>query len=100
MGGKPLREGVVMSHDLPDEIRAKADADRYSACGDVLWPINSSASAEPAQNLRYKGTIRTDAQGSEVAFDFEVEGGATQEQIEEIARHAVLERVRWHYKPV
>jgi hypothetical protein len=49
---------------------------------------------------QFKGTIKTDVQGSEVEFDFEVEDDATQEQIEEEAKQAAFEYVHWHFEEV
>ncbi|MBA1280277.1 DUF7167 family protein [Stutzerimonas stutzeri] len=49
---------------------------------------------------QFKGTIKTDVQGSEVVFDFEVEDDATQEQIDEEAKQAAFEFVQWHFEEV
>ena len=49
---------------------------------------------------QFKGTIKTDVQGSEVEFDLEVEDDATQEQIEEEAKQAAFEYVHWHFEEV
>lgn len=49
---------------------------------------------------QFKGTIKTDVQGSEVEFDFEVEDDATQAQIEEEAKQAAFEYVQWQFEEV
>ncbi|MDU8618749.1 hypothetical protein RYB67_09265 [Pseudomonas syringae] len=49
---------------------------------------------------RFTGSIKTDVQGSEVEFEFEVEEGATQEQIDEEAKQAAFDCVQWHYSEV
>jgi len=49
---------------------------------------------------QFKGTIKTDVQGSEVEFEFEVQDNATQEQIEEEAKQAAFEYVQWHFEEV
>lgn len=46
------------------------------------------------------GTIKTDVQGSEVLFEFEVADDATQEQISEEAKQAALDWVEWFYEEV
>lgn len=48
----------------------------------------------------FKGTIKTDVEGSEVDFVFEVEDNATDAQIEEEAKQAAFEFVQWHYDEV
>ncbi|WP_156341203.1 MULTISPECIES: hypothetical protein [Pseudomonas] len=46
----------------------------------------------------YKGSIKTDVQGSEV--EFEVEDNATQAEIEYEAKQAAFEHVEWNYAEV
>jgi len=48
----------------------------------------------------FTGIIKTDAQGSEVEFEFEVEDNATQEEIEEEAKQAAFDCVQWSYNEV
>ncbi|MCJ2370009.1 MULTISPECIES: hypothetical protein [Pseudomonas] len=48
----------------------------------------------------FTGTIKTDVQGSEVEFEFEVEDDATQEQIDDEAKQAAFDCVQWHYNEV
>ena len=48
----------------------------------------------------FTGTIKTDVQGSEVEFEFEVDDNATAEQIEAEAKQAAFEIVQWHYEEV
>lgn len=48
----------------------------------------------------FKGIIKTDVQGSEMEFEFEVDDNATQAQIDEEARQAAFEFVQWHYDEV
>ncbi|WP_225013700.1 hypothetical protein [Pseudomonas aeruginosa] len=47
---------------------------------------------------KFKGTIQTDAQGSETQFEFEVEDDATPEEIDEEAREAAFNYVQWYYE--
>lgn len=39
-GGWTLREGRLEACDIPDEVRALADAERYSAVARVPWPFD------------------------------------------------------------
>ncbi|NWD57148.1 hypothetical protein HX878_20670 [Pseudomonas veronii] len=48
----------------------------------------------------FTGSIKTDVQGSEVEFEFEVEDDATQEQIDDEAKQAAFDCVQWHYNEV
>jgi hypothetical protein len=48
----------------------------------------------------FQGTIKTDVQGSEVEFEFEVPDDATQEQIDEEAKQAAFDCVQWHFDEV
>lgn len=48
----------------------------------------------------FTGTIKTDVEGSEVEFDFEVPDDATQEQIEAEAKQAAFDFVQWSYDEV
>ncbi|MHC8403504.1 hypothetical protein ACYZTX_29795 [Pseudomonas sp. MDT1-17] len=48
----------------------------------------------------FTGTIKTDVQGSEVEFEFEVEDDATQEQIDEEAKQAAFDCVQWSFDEV
>lgn len=48
----------------------------------------------------FKGSIKTDVQGSEVEFEFEVEDDATQKHIEEEAKIAAFDCIQWHYDEV
>ena len=43
----------------------------------------------------FKGSIKTDVQGSDVEFEFEVEDNATQTEIEYEAKQAAFEHVEW-----
>lgn len=46
----------------------------------------------------FKGTISTNRINSEDTFEFEVEDDATDDEIEDEARQAMLERVNWDYE--
>ena len=48
----------------------------------------------------FKGTIATDIQGSDCAFEFEVEDDATKSEIETEARQAAFDRIEWSYAEV
>lgn len=48
----------------------------------------------------FKGVIKTDVQGSEVEFEFEVSDHATQDEIDAEAKQAAFEFVQWHYDEV
>ncbi|AUZ62058.1 hypothetical protein PRJ_5500 (plasmid) [Pseudomonas sp. XWY-1] len=48
----------------------------------------------------FKGSIKTDVQGSDVEFEFEVEDNATQAEIESEAKQAAFEHVDWIYEEV
>lgn len=48
----------------------------------------------------FTGTIKTDVDGSEVEFEFDVPDEATQEQIEEEAKQAAFDWVQWSYDEV
>lgn len=48
----------------------------------------------------FKGVIRTDQQGSECEFEFEVEDDATEDQINAEARDAAFQHVEWNYKEI
>lgn len=48
----------------------------------------------------FKGFIKTDVQGSDVEFEFEVEDNATQAEIESEAKQAAFEHVDWNYEEV
>lgn len=47
---------------------------------------------------KFKGSIKTDVQGSEIEFEFEVEDDATPEQIDAEAKEAAFDFVQWHYE--
>lgn len=49
---------------------------------------------------KFKGKIKTDAQGSDCEFEFEVPDDATPELIEREAREAAFNFIEWHYKEV
>jgi hypothetical protein len=49
---------------------------------------------------KFTGSIKTDAQGSDCEFEFEVEDDATEAQIAEEAREAAFNRIEWHFKEV
>ncbi|HBP1602209.1 TPA: hypothetical protein L5U90_003312 [Pseudomonas aeruginosa] len=49
--GRTLREGRLEAHDIPDAIRATADAERYSAVARVPWPIDNSATVPVRRDL-------------------------------------------------
>jgi hypothetical protein len=54
--------------------------------------------AQPRTIMKqYKGTIRTNKTGSDCEFEFEVEDGASMEEIEIAAQQAAFEMVEWHY---
>ncbi|MFU6523818.1 hypothetical protein ACM79J_29760 [Pseudomonas aeruginosa] len=50
----------------------------------------------------FKGSIKTDVQGSDVEFEFEfeVEDNATQTEIEYEAKQAAFEHVDWNFEEV
>ncbi|BFO07186.1 hypothetical protein KNHN1_55640 (plasmid) [Pseudomonas guariconensis] len=48
----------------------------------------------------FKGSIKTDVQGSDVEFEFEVEDNATQTEIEYEAKQAAFEHVEWNFEEV
>lgn len=48
----------------------------------------------------FTGTIKTDVEGSEVEFEFEVEDGATPEQIEDEAKQAAFDCIQWSFDEV
>ena len=56
--------------------------------------------AEPPDMIRFKGKIKTDVVGSECEFEFEVEAGATDEDIEKIAKDMAFDCVDWWYDEV
>jgi hypothetical protein len=45
----------------------------------------------------FSGTIKTDVQGSDTHFEFEVDDNATPEQIEEEAKQAAFDCVEWYF---
>lgn len=47
---------------------------------------------------KFKGVIRTDKQGSECEFEFEVEDNATQEEIDKEGRESAFNYVQWYYE--
>ena len=49
---------------------------------------------------KFKGSICTNAVGSECEFEFEVRDDATEEQIEEEAREAAFNWVNWEYDEI
>jgi len=49
--GWTLREGRVEAGELPDEVRAKADAERYSMDARVPWPLDDNAGRTAAKEL-------------------------------------------------
>lgn len=49
---------------------------------------------------KFKGSISTNAVGSECEFDFEVEDDATEEEIEEEARETAFNWVNWEYEEI
>nr|WP_172691831.1 hypothetical protein [Pseudomonas aeruginosa] len=63
-----------------------------------LYP--SRRQIEETAMRTFTGTIKTDVQGSEVEFEFEVDDNATAEQIEAEAKQAAFELVQWHYEEV
>lgn len=48
----------------------------------------------------FKGQISTDKVGSECEFEFEVEDGATDEEIELEAKDAAFNYIYWNYEEV
>jgi len=48
---------------------------------------------------KFKGTIRTNKQGSDCQFEFEVEDDATEEEIDAEAREVAFENIEWSYEP-
>ncbi len=48
----------------------------------------------------FNGSIKTDKQGSDCEFTFEVEDAISTEQIYEEAREAAFNCIEWHYKEV
>ncbi|WP_169126103.1 DUF7167 family protein [Aromatoleum evansii] len=46
----------------------------------------------------FKGVIRTDIDGSDCEFEFEVADDATEEEIEVEARDAAFNHIEWSYK--
>ena len=46
---------------------------------------------------KFTGSVSTNKVGSEDQFEFEVADDATEEQIEEAGREAMLERIEWFY---
>ncbi|WP_205582866.1 hypothetical protein [Pseudomonas aeruginosa] len=49
--GWTLREGRLDALDIPDEVRAAADAERYSAVARVPWPLDNSAAVPVKRDL-------------------------------------------------
>lgn len=49
--GYLLREGRLEAKDIPDKIRATADAERYSAVARVKWPFDDSAVCPEKRDL-------------------------------------------------
>lgn len=49
---------------------------------------------------RYKGTVRIGLVGCVVPFEFEIDDDATDKEIEDAARDAMLECVEWNYDEV
>ncbi|MCR7873197.1 hypothetical protein ACVXHM_16735 [Pseudomonas aeruginosa] len=49
--GWTLREGRVEAGELPDEVRAKADAERYSMDARVPWPLDDNAGRTVKRDL-------------------------------------------------
>ncbi|HEJ4407852.1 TPA: hypothetical protein SL557_000131 [Pseudomonas aeruginosa] len=49
--GWTLREGRVEADELPDEVRAKADAERYSSDARVPWPLDDNAGCPVKRDL-------------------------------------------------
>lgn len=47
-----------------------------------------------------KGIVRTDNQGSDCEFEFEVEDDATEQEIREELREWALEHVDWWYEEI
>ena len=47
---------------------------------------------------QYVGNISTNKVGSDCEFEFEMPEDATEEEIEQEAFAAAMERVDWHYK--
>ena len=46
---------------------------------------------------KFKGLIRTNKQGSDCHFEFEVDDRATDEEIEEIAKTCAFQLIDWNY---
>ncbi|SEU22323.1 hypothetical protein SAMN05443270_3470 [Lacrimispora sphenoides] len=49
---------------------------------------------------RFVGTIRTDIDGSDCEFTFEVEDNATVKEIEEAGKEAAFGHMEWNYDEV
>lgn len=56
--------------------------------------------SEPPYMRKFRGKIRTDVDGSECEFEFEVEVGTPKKEIEELAKEAAFNYIDWWYDEV
>jgi len=63
-------------------------------------PVSTPDVATPAGVREFKGSIRTSIDGSQCAFEFEVDANATDEEIEQVARESAFDNIEWSYKEV